>query len=202
MDTDEINYKTLRRIQHTERNTPVLAKIDDNFYRALSQYVTELEDRLEKEPSSQKQMLLKDEIQNTKKIATNIYEQREKKILLAAISKARGGNPDLKHLIDKERHLFDSMLELMTQSRKQLLNKESEHSKKEEIKPVEPENEEKENETQEKINPVVQITQDIPEFVGTDTKHYHLKKNDIISLPEDMSDTLAERGVARKIKQQ
>ena len=202
MDTDEINYKTLRRIQQTERNTPVLTKVDDNFYRALSQYVTELEGRLEKESSSQKQMLLKDEIQNTRKITTNIYEQREKKILLAAISKARGGNPYLKHLIDKEQHLFDSTLELMTQSRKQLLNKESKQSKKEEIKPVEPENEEKENETRENTNPVVQITQDIPEFVGTDTKHYHLKKNDIISLPEDMSDTLAERGAARKIKQQ
>jgi len=202
MDTDEINYKTLRRIQQTERNAPMLTKIDGGFYHALSQYVNGLEGRLKKESPSQKQMLLKEEIQNTRKITTNIYEQREKKILLAAISKARGGNPDLKHLIDKEQQLFDSVLELMTQSRKQLLNKESEQGKKEEIKPVEPKNEEKENETQENTNPVVQITQDIPEFVGTDTKHYHLKKNDIISLPEDMSDTLAERGAARKTKPQ
>jgi len=202
MDTDEINYKTLRRIQQIERNAPMLTKVDDGFYRALSQYVNGLEGRLKKESPSQKQMLLKEEIQNTRKITTNIYEQREKKILLAAISKARGGNPDLKHLIDKEQQLFDSVLELMTQSRKQLLNKESEQIKKEEIKPVEPKNEEKENETQENTNPVVQITQDIPEFIGTDTKHYHLKKNDIISLPGDMSDTLAERDAARKIKQQ
>jgi len=201
MDVDEINYKTLRRIQQTERNAPMLTKIDSDFYRALSQYVNGLEGRLNKESSSQTQTLLKDEIHNTKKIATNIYEQRERKILLAAISKARGGNPDLKHLIDGEQQLFDSMLELMRQSRKQLLNKELKQNEKEEIKPVEPKNEEEENETQENTSPIVRITQDIPEFVGTDTKHYHLRKNDVISLPEDMSDTLAKRGVAKKIEQ-
>jgi len=193
MNEDEINYKTLRKIQQIEKDSPTLTKIDSNFYNALSDYLKYLDDRLEKESSSQKQTLLRDEIQNTKKIMANIYEQREKKILLASISKARGGDPDLKNLVDAERNLFESILNLMMQTREELLNKKS--SDKE--KTVEPE---EKNLKQENTNPIVRITQDIPEFIGTDTKKYNLRKDDVISLPRDMSDTLSKRGVAKEIK--
>lgn len=196
MDTDEINYRTLRKIQQIEKNSPVLTKIDSDFYSALSGYLKGLNDRLGKESSSQKQILLKDEIQNTKKIATNIYEQREKKVLLAAISKARGGNPDLKNLVDVEKNLFDSVLKLMTQSREKLLNKKL----KEEEKTVVSGKKNKENEKQENSNPIVWVTEDIPEFIGTDTRKYNLRRGDVLSLPRDMGDTLSRRGVAKKIR--
>ena len=94
MEDDEINYRTLRKIQQMEKNSPTLTDLRPDFYENLSEYLKNLDNRFECESSSQKQMLLKDEMQNTKKIATSIYEQREKKVLLAAITKARGGNPD------------------------------------------------------------------------------------------------------------
>lgn len=194
MDVAEINYKTLRKIQQMEKNSPMLTKIDSDFYTVLSKYLKYLDSRLEKKSSSQKQMLLKDEIQNTKKIVTNIYEQREKKILLAAISKARRGNPDLKNLVDTEKNLFDSILNLMVQSRRELLNKKSQEEK----KTVESE---KESEKQENANSIARVVQDIPEFVGTDTKKYNLKRGDVVSLPEDMNDTLSKRGVVKEIKE-
>ena len=102
MDTSEINYRTLRKNQQIEKETPVLSEIGSNFYTVLSGYLKDLDERLGKESSPQKHSLLKDEIQNTKKIAVNIYEQREKKIILAVISKARGGSPDLKNLTNVE----------------------------------------------------------------------------------------------------
>lgn len=193
MDVAEINYRTLRKIQQMEKNSPVLTKMDSDFYSVLSKYLKYLNSRLEKESPSQKQKLLKDEIQNTKKIVMNIYEQREKKILLAAISKARGGNPDLKNLVDAEKKLFDSILNLMVQSRRELLNKKSQEEK----KTIESE---KESEKQENANSIVRIVQDIPEFIGTDTKKYTLKRGDVISLPEDMGDTLSKRGAVKEIK--
>ena len=202
MEEDEINYKTLRKVQQMEKDSPVLTKLDHSFYKDLSNYLKDLNNRLEKESSSQKQMLLKDEIQNTKKIAANIYEQREKKIVLAAISKARGGNPDLKNMLDVEKNLFDSILELMLKSRKEFLTKEDKSSDNKiveaEEKPAEPKKEEKK---QENSNPMVRVTENIPEFIGTDEKRYNLRKNDVLSLPEDMSDTLTKRGVVEKIKQ-
>ena len=200
MNTDEINYKTLRKIQQMERNSPILTDIKSDFYSNLSGYLKSLEDRLGKESASQKQTLLKDELQNTNKIAINIYEQREKKILLAAISKARGGNPDLKNLVDVEKNLFDSILMLMIQLREQLLDRESKADIEKNVENSKSDEMDKENEKQENSNPIVRITQDIPEFIGTNTNKYNLRRGDILSLPEDMSETLSKRGVAKKIR--
>lgn len=207
MEEDEINYRTLRKIQQMEKNSPTLTELKSDFYKAFSEYLDNLNNRLERENSSQKQLLLKDEIQNAKKIVTNIYEHREKKILLVAISKARGGNPDLKNLIDTEEELFNPILELMQKSRKTNLERESTENNLNEAKTVKIEEENKEtekseenNENQGNPNPIVRVTQDIPEFVGTDEKKYNLRNNDIVSLPEEMSEMLSKRGVVEKIK--
>lgn len=205
MNENEINYKNLRKIQQIEKESPTLTKIESSFYTALSDYLKYLDSRLEKESSTQKQMLLKEEVQNTRKIATNIYEQREKKIILAAISKTRGGEPDLKNLVGVERNLFDSILQMMVQTREELLNKET--REKEEEKTVEssaePKAENKKQELitpkQQNINPIVMVAKDIPEFIGTDAKKYNLRKGDVLSLPKDMSDTLSKRDAVKEI---
>ena len=199
MEEDEINYRLLRKIQQMEKNSPILTEIKSDFYINLSEYLENLKNRLQDETSSQKQTLLKEEIQNTQKIAENIYEQREKKILVAAISKARGGDPDLKNMIHIEKNLFNSVLNIMITSRKQFLKKESikkkkTESEKESLKPK------KSEKKQKNLNPIVRVTEDMPEFIGTNEKKYNLRKNDILSIPEDMSDMLSKRGVVEKIK--
>ena len=200
MKDDEINYRTLRKIQQMEKNSPTLTDLRPDFYENLSEYLKNLDNRFECESSSQKQMLLKDEIQNTKKIATSIYEQREKKVLLAAVTKARGGTPDLKNMVNIEKNLFEPVLELMLNSRKKILENETIENISNDTKSVELK-EKKTEEKQENSNPIVRINQDVPEFIGTDEKKYNIRKNDLISLPEDMSDTLSKRGVVEKIKQ-
>ena len=108
MDEDEINYRALRKIQEMEKNSPVLTTIENSFYIELKKYLDSLDNRLKDESSSQKQTLLKDEILNTKKIAKNIYEQREKKNLVGAVTKACGGKSELKKNIKIEKKLFKS----------------------------------------------------------------------------------------------
>ena len=200
MNDDEINYKTLRRIQEMEKKSPSLTRITPNFYNDLSNYLENLDDRLGKESLPQKKMFLKVEIKDTNKIVTSIYEMREKKILLATISKARGGNPNLKNLVDAEKDLFESTLNLMTQMRKQVLEKRSK-GRTETKKVVEPKKEDKKNEEQENSKPVVRVTKGIPKFIGTDMKEYNLRAGDVISLPADMRDMLSKRGVVKEIKQ-
>ncbi len=200
MEREEISYKNLRKIQQMEINSPQLTKIDSSFYHEISEYAKNLESRLEKEDSPQKKTLLRDEIKNTKKIAINIYELREKKIVIAAISKARGGNPDLKFLVPEEQKLFDSLLNLMVQSRQEVLDNKSKKEEKAEVNPSEPEHEEPKVEKQENTKSMLVINKDIPEFVGTDTKKYHLRKGDVISLSEEMGEMLSKRGAAKKIE--
>jgi DNA replication initiation complex subunit (GINS family) len=126
MTDEEMTYRTLRKIQQMETNSPTLSKIKPDFYKSLSEYLQELSQRYEKESSSQKKTLLKEEIENIKKISLSIYELREKKILLAAISKARGGNPVTNNLIDFENTLYKSVLKAMDNSRNTVFKKESE----------------------------------------------------------------------------
>ncbi|MDH7516996.1 MAG: hypothetical protein QHH19_01430 [Candidatus Thermoplasmatota archaeon] len=199
MEEEGISYKSLRKIQQAEKNSPTLTSINPGFYSDLSEYLKKLDERFEKESNPQKQMLLRDEIQNTKKIAISIYERREKKILLAAISKARGGNPDMKNLVDDEKKLFELTLKTMNETREKLLNKKTGNKEKpaEEIPKAD---EEKEEETN--TNPIVMVTNDIPEFIGTDANKYVLKKGDVLSLPGDMSSTLCRRGVAKEVKRE
>ena len=201
MNADEINYKTLRRIQEMEKKSPSLTRIESNFYNDLSKYLENLDGRLGKESSPQKQMLLKVEMRDTNKIVTSIYEMREKKILLATISKARGRDPNLKNLVDVEKDLFESTLELMTQMRKQVLEKKSKGSTEKE-KTVEPKKEDKKNKGQENSKPVVRVTRGVPKFIGTDMKEYNLRGGDVLSLPADMRGMLSKRGVVKEIKQQ
>jgi len=201
MDNDKINYKTLRRIQEMEKKSPSLTRIDPNFYKDLSKYSENLNGRLGEESSPQKQMFLKVEIRDTNKIVTSIYEMREKKILLAAISKGRGGNPNLKNLVEVEKNLFESTLGIMAQMRKQALEKEVKEINGTE-KTVETRKEGEKNEVQENSKPVVRVTKNIPKFIGTDLNEYNLRAGDVLSLPVDMRDMLSKRDVVKEIKQQ
>jgi len=199
---EEINYRTLRKIQEIEKNYPTLSEIKSGFYNAFIEYLKNLNKRLSLEKSSQKKILISDELENIKKIGISIYEHREKKILLAAISKARGGNPDLKNIIEQEKILFDSIYELILKSRKNALEidelNEEKETKAVNLKDISIDK----NNTKEKkenTNPILRINQDIPEFIGTDGKKYNLRKNDIISLQDNMSDMLIKRKAAKKI---
>ena len=198
MKEEEINYKTLREIQQREKNSPTLTSIKSSFYFEISKYIDELNSRLKNESSSQKQTLICGEIENIQKLSLNIYELREKKILSAAISKARGGNPDIKNMTNIEKTLFESILDILNKSRMYIFSKEQV-----EIKTIEPQDSkvkpEKVEEKHKNPNPIVRVTENVPEFIGTNEKRYNLRKNDILSLPEDMCEMLHRRGVVKKI---
>ena len=205
----EINYKTLRKIQELEKKSPILTELKTNFYKSVKSYLRDLGDALENESSPKKQELFNDELDNIKKIAMNIYEQREKKVVLAAVARVRGGKPDVSRMLDIEKELFNSVIDSMQGSRNLFLKDKVEQTEKT-IPTIKKEEEEKTTDTvknsdQEPIeksdnkNPIIRITENIPEFIGTDEKKYHLRNNDVISISEDMSDMLIRRGVAKKV---
>ena len=111
MNADGTTYVTIRKIQLLEEKTPLLTKIDRNFYSETLEYL--------ENPGG----MPEEELQTIKRIIDNIYEQRERKIMKAVLSKARGGRPDLKNLLDAERKLFDSALGILIQSRTRFFSK-------------------------------------------------------------------------------
>ena len=64
----------------------------------------------------------KEEIQTIKRIIEDVYKLREKKIIFAALTKARGGKPHVNHMVDHEKQLFDLTLNILIRSRKNSLH--------------------------------------------------------------------------------
>ena len=111
MKVDDTPYKIFRKIQLSEEKSSLLTKIDKNFYSQISEYQKNPDDLSEKE------------IQDIERIVSSVYGIREKKIVQAALSKIRGGKPDLKNMLDEEKKLFDSVIDSLLQSRKNFVNK-------------------------------------------------------------------------------
>ena len=198
MDIDEFNYKTLRKIQQIEEKTPALSKINPELYINFSDYIKILNLRFKNEINEQKKIILKNEINNTKKIIKNIYEQREKKILIAIMTKVRGGEPNLKNLVNTEKILFESILEIVIRQRQQIMDKkviknDLVNDNKTNIKKVE-------KKVKNENNKIFLVRDNIPEFIGTDARKYNLRKDDLITIPKNTSELLLNKRVVKEIK--
>ena len=198
MDIDEFNYKTLRKIQQIEEKTPALSKINPELYINFSDYIKILNLRFKNEINEQRKIILKNEINNTKKIIKNIYEQREKKILIAIMTKVRGGEPNLKNLVNTEKILFESILEIVIRQRQQIMDKkviknDLVNDNKTNIKKVE-------KKVKNENNKIFLVRDNIPEFIGTDARKYNLRKDDLITIPKNTSELFLNKRVIKEIK--
>ena len=73
-------FQLLRRVQKEERNKSSLARVEDDFYKQLREYIKKLERSVASDPFGNEQLLLN----NAQRIATEICELRESKITKAA----------------------------------------------------------------------------------------------------------------------
>ena len=201
MTDNELSYKILRHIQQTEQQSPTLTRIQHDFYKQLKAYLQELQDIVSKEQDTKKQALYADELNNTSKIGQHIYELREKKIVQVALSTVRGALPNLEYLLTEEQTFYQSLVDNITENRTHILNQSSKIIKEGPKPGTEKSSSKPEKQMISKnTNPVIRITDDIPCFVGTDMLTYRLRKNDVLSLPQDMAKTLEKRKVATLIK--
>jgi len=191
---EEISYKNLRKIQQLEKTSPLISKINKNFYIELSNYLDKLKDEIKQEKNSDKIRLFQEEITNTEKIAFSILEFREKKIVQAALSKVRGGKPDLKNALEIENKLFNRIIEVINENREKTLMKKQNSKNDVNFESKENNKEEKNN------NHIVRVLENIPEFVGTDMKTYNLRKDDVLTITEEMLNPLVKREVVKEIK--
>lgn len=74
-------YQDLRQIQKKERNNGTLARVEEDFYSQLQEYMDVLKQEAMSDPFSKAVSLLK----QSQIIATEICERREKKISEAAV---------------------------------------------------------------------------------------------------------------------
>ncbi|MBP1662156.1 MAG: hypothetical protein H6P94_405 [Thermoplasmatales archaeon] len=193
----EINYKTLRRIQQDEQTSALLTKIHPTFYKDLASFQKTLEGNIEQEKNPLKLKLFNDEAQNIKKIANSIYELREKKIVQAALATARGATPELNNFLEIEKKLYRSLVEQINLSRNEIFEKPSEQIPE---KPSSTVSEPSPVNDVSNTHSVVRVLEDTPAFVGTDGKTYLLRKEDVLSMPREMTETLLKKKVVAQVR--
>lgn len=201
MKKEELNEEKLREILEAERMSKTrknraLTKIGHDFYSNLKRYLNETQKAFEKEykinPTSSKTLLLRDELSSSKRLAENIFELREEKIMLTALSVIKGGKPDLSLMVKEEKGLYENLLNVLKENREELLSIEPETKyEKTETVPV--------KEHKPKTGYTVVRALDNLLFVASNEKEYNLTANDVVSLPEDTALLLCKTGKAKEI---
>lgn len=113
-----IDFKNLSETYRTERKKATLNHLDVSFFSLAREYIKGLEHsfkEMEKsgESNSRKGMMLFNEINKSRKHLDQIYELRERKILLSALTGARGGKePD--NMTSREKELYEYLVESLT----------------------------------------------------------------------------------------
>lgn len=204
MNDELMNYMMLRKIQQGEKSSPLLTKIDDHFFEDALSYCSILHKRLKTEDKPSRNLILSEQTQNVEKIIRSIYELREKKIMLAAMSKARGGSPSDKQFLSGEKQLFNSIYSLLIDTRNTFLDyKDKQNPIPEKVSIKNQKNSEITNKVEPPMNTgnhtAIHILENIPTFIGTDTKQYCLKKNDIVSVPDALASMLISKHVAETV---
>lgn len=126
-DEEDFTYPALVNRWRRERAATALTKMDGHFYEAFDQRLRELREEYTREhavnPATPKVLILQDELMNLQRVREDLYDLRERKIVTAALIAARGGHPDRSHLTKEEDILFDEVLKVLRDARRNLLRR-------------------------------------------------------------------------------
>lgn len=213
---DEITYNVLRNRQKEEDDEPGVTRLDADFYRRVRERIAALHEEYRQaqreDPADQRTRMLLDEINKMEDTLEELYHRRQRKIVRAAIARARGGDPGVENLTPPERDLFDSLVETLDDHKDRTLETEVEAPE-----PVEPETP-PETEDEEAIDEpaedddgeppetdddggavervMVRVLEDLEPFVATDMETYDLAEDDVVNLPVEQARVLCRRGKA------
>lgn len=206
---EPLNYESLRKKQQLERGSPRLTRLESDFYHNLELYLQGLSEDLQREhtqnPHSSKATLLQDELQNTRRLAEDLYEHRERKVITGAIAVARGGNPDHAHMLPEERELHEALVAVLRDTKRRVL-----FGRPGRAQPA-PHPVQAQGATTLAVQAaeaapapdegrlLVRVLEDIGAFAASDLRTYNVKREEVVSLPTDTAKILILRGKAVEV---
>ncbi len=122
-----ITYETLFELLRREKTREELQRLSPTFFADVTKYLVEKQDMLQ---AQQDELFFGDEknktllqIQNIRKILTEFYDRREKKIFNLAIIRARTkGLVDMSSLLVEEKQLCDALVQMLSNHRVSILD--------------------------------------------------------------------------------
>ena len=196
-----MDYETLRKYQRMERNSSNLAEISPSFYSELSSLIREYSSKYETTRSLDDSK----SVDNIRKIAQDIFERREQKIILKALRCVRNHELKENNVTENEKALIEGIEASLKENREdfgKILAGETVIAEKI-MTDVLDEKIEKMQETpsSEGLNMVlVRIIKNIPKFVSSDmTELGPFEANEIKRLPQKEAILLSEKQFAELI---
>lgn len=182
----EVSFEELRRVQLHEKNHAALSRLDEGFFSSFKKRLEVLQQELDDEFSLDAEK----EYVNSLRILREVVERRQQKIITKAQRDFQVGEVASDGLASEEKQLYVSILKLFGEHKSNVLNdlafedvKIEKPSGKGEIK--------------------VKIIQDVPKFVGCDSKQCGpFKAGEDVFLAKVDAELLVKHGVAKEAKQQ
>ncbi len=209
-----MTYEDIMGLFRLENKSSQLTKVDPALYDKMSAYIKTLRKESEREiamnPMSQASMMLNDQLKKAIDKSKRVYELRQRKIALLALRKVAGDNPDTGNLTPDELVLFSSMTSVIGAHKDSNADFEElgprftqpkDVTELPEVPTTKACQDNKPEGASDKISDelvLVRVLEDLPTFAGVD-KDYKLKKEDIISLPKGIANTLVSHGKASVI---
>lgn len=185
-----ITYETLFEILRLEKNRVELQKLDKDFFENVSTYIKEktlVYNSNEKKSASEMELQQK-QLSNIRKITTDIYYRRLKKIISMGLSEIIAPNSviDTESLHDREKEFFKAFEGILKDYNVHLIDMLKGESKL--IPKVE------------KTQKMVRFISDVPKFIGHDLEHYGpFNADDIATIPAKLADILINKGSVEEI---
>ncbi|TKJ16961.1 hypothetical protein CEE44_00290 [Candidatus Woesearchaeota archaeon B3_Woes] len=207
-----VTYDTLFEILRNEKTKEDLQKLHDTFFHDATNYLNEKQNILN-DNKDQKGLFESDEkektlhqIGNIKKILTDIYERREKKIINMAVNKSRYSSNiiDNSALLDEEKLFYEMIISLLDSQRDKILDKllKGQHFTKPEQTETKEEFKPADEIPKEESTKLVRFLTAVPQFMGEDMLEYGpYEEEDVSKLPIEIADVLIKKERAEEIKE-
>ena len=207
-----ITYETLYELLKRERERTDLQKLEPAFFSDTINYIKDKKKILEAKAEDsvfapEERKKTERQLENIYKIVKELYERREKKILLLAVDKSRTRSNliDASGLLKEEKVFFDALTNMLDNYREAILfavlnEKMPFMQSLEEKKPVEVFRSAIELK---KPTRLVRFTSHVPKFVGPELEEYGpFEEEDIANLPAEIADVLINKAKAEEIKEE
>lgn len=206
-----VTYDTLFEILRNEKTKEDLQKLHDTFFYDVTNYLNEKQNIIN-DNKDQKGLFESDEkektlhqIGNIKRILTDIYERREKKIINMSVNKSRYSSNiiDTSALLDEEKLFYEMLISLLDSQRNNILDKllRGQHLEKQEQTETKEEFKSA-DELPKESTKLVRFLTAVPQFMGEDMLEYGpYEEEDVSKLPIEIADVLIKKERAEEIKE-
>ncbi len=213
-----LNYNDITKIYRTEQGSTEISEIRKDFYPSLREYVErmkkESEEEIRRDPYSTKASSMANEIKKVTQKGNQIFQFRQKKVMLMALRESNGGKVDISRLTDEEKRFFEDITDRLKAVKATAMEGQgyipmrssSDDSVCGLVATMEAESVARGNApgaaaqigSSSNLNVFVRITQDVPSWpVGA--RVYVFTKEDIVSLPASVGCELVKSGRALEI---